>query len=198
MPQRAWTEAADPGGSPIRAGERLRARREHPVTLAERLQDEMKNAMRARDELRRDTLRMALSAAHNVEVAQRRPLTDEELLTVLSKEVKSRRESIEAYEKAGRPDLADKERAEAAILADFLPQPLSEDELRTMVQAAILQTGATSARDMGKVMGVLSQQTRNRADGKTVSGMVAQELARADLAAHEPAHEPTHADAGSH
>jgi uncharacterized protein YqeY len=144
--------------------------------------------MRTRDELRRETLRMALSAAQNAEKAARRPLTDDEMLSVFSKEVKSRRESIEAYEKAGREDLAGKERAEAAILAEFLPQPLSEDELRDIVRAAIAESGAASARDMGKVMGLLSPRTRNRADGRTVSAMVAQELARADLASHAGTH----------
>jgi hypothetical protein len=134
--------------------------------------------MRERDELRRDTLRMALSAAHNAEKLARRPLTDEEMLSVFTKEVKSRRESIDAYEKAGREDLASKERREVAILSDFLPQQLSEDELRDMVRAAIAESGATSARDMGKVMGLLSPRTRNRADGRIVSAMVGQELAR--------------------
>jgi uncharacterized protein YqeY len=144
--------------------------------------------MRARDELRRETLRMALSAAQNAEKAARRPLTDDEMLSVFSRDVKSRRESIEAYEKAGREDLAAKERAEAAILAEFLPQPLGEDELRDMVRAAIAESGASSARDMGKVMGLLSPRTRNRADGRAVSALVAQELARADLASHAGTH----------
>ena len=149
------------------------------MTLQERIQDDVRTAMRDRDELRRDTLRMALAAAHNAEVAQRRPLTDDELLGILSKEVKSRRESVEAYETAGREDLAQKERAEAVILSEYLPQPLSEDELRALVRAAIAETGASSPRDLGRVMGVLSPRTRNRADGKAVSSMVAGELAAA-------------------
>lgn len=135
--------------------------------------------MRKRDELRRDTLRMALSSAQNAEKAARRPLTDDEMLSVFTKEVKSRRESIEAYEKAGREDLASRERREAEILGEFLPQQLNEDELRAMVHAAIAESGATSARDMGKVMGILAPRTRNRADGRQVSAMVSQELARA-------------------
>jgi uncharacterized protein YqeY len=151
---------------------------EHRLTLQERLQAEVRTAMRDHDELRRDTLRMALSAAHNAEVAQRRPLTDDEIATILTKEVKSRRESVDAYENAGRRDLADKERREAAILTEFLPQPLTLDELRDMVRAAIARTGASTPRDLGKVMGVLSPQTRNRADGKVVSTMVGEELAR--------------------
>ncbi|MEA2621683.1 MAG: uncharacterized protein QOH61_593 [Chloroflexota bacterium] len=147
--------------------------------------------MRNRDELRRDTLRMALSAAHNQEVALRRPLTEDELLSVVGRELKGRRESIEAYEKGGRMDLADKERAEAAILGEYMPQQLTEDELRDMVREAIAESGATSARDIGKVMGLLSPRTRNRAEGKTVSAMVAQELARTDLASHAGSHPPS-------
>ncbi len=145
----------------------------------------MTTAMREHDDLRRDTLRMAIAAAYNAEKAARRPLTDDEFIGVLARETKTRRESIEAYEKAGRPDLAAKERAESDILAEYLPAALSEDELRAMVREAIAQTGATSARDLGKVMGIVSKQTKGRADGKAVSGMVAQELARQDVAAHD-------------
>jgi uncharacterized protein YqeY len=155
------------------------------VNLAERLQSELKNAIKEHDDLRRDTLRMVIASAYNAEKAARRPLTDDELLGVLSREVKMRRESIDAFEKAGRDDLASKERKEVAILGDFLPAPLSEDELRSMVRAAIDETGASSARDLGRVMGVLSPRTRGRADGRAVSAMVAQELARADLASHD-------------
>ena len=155
------------------------------MTLADTLQAAMTTAMREHDDLRRDTLRMAIAAAYNAEKAARRPLTDDEFIGVLARETKTRRESIEAYEKAGRPDLAAKERAESDILAEYLPAALSEDELRAMVREAIDQTGATSARDLGKVMGIVSKQTKGRADGKAVSGMVAQELARQDVAAHD-------------
>lgn len=154
------------------------------MSLADRLQTDMRDAMRDGDALRRDTLRMVLSAAHNAQVAARRPLTDDELLAVLAKEAKTRRESIEAFTSAGRADLADKERAEADIIAAYLPAALTEDELRVMVGEAIVATGATSARDLGKVMGTLSPRIRGRADGRLVSGLVAQELARLDLAAH--------------
>lgn len=154
------------------------------MSLADRLQADMKDAMRDGDALKRDTLRMVLSAAHNAQVAARRPLTDVELLGVLAKEAKTRRESIEAFTSAGRTDLADKERAEADIIAVYLPAALTEDELRAMVAEAIASTGATSARDLGKVMGALSPRIRGRADGKQVSGLVAQELAKLDLVAH--------------
>ena len=145
----------------------------------------MTAAMRSQDAFRRDTLRMVVAAAYNAAKAARRPLSDDEVIGVLSREVKTRRESVEAYEKAGRDELAARETAEIAIIAEFLPQPLSDEELRAMVVAAADEAGATSARDLGRVMGLLAPRTRGRADGKLVSGLVAAELARRDLAAHE-------------
>ncbi len=141
--------------------------------------------MRGGDALRRDTLRMAVSAAYNVEKRNQHPLTDDEFLAVLTREVKTRRESVEAYRAAGRTDLADKEQAEIDILATYLPQALSEAELGALIDEGIAATGATSARDLGKVMGWLSPRTRGRADGKVVSGLVAQRLAQADVAGHD-------------
>jgi uncharacterized protein YqeY len=141
--------------------------------------------MRGGDALRRDVLRMAVSAAYNVEKRQGTPLTDDELVTVLAREVKTRRESVDAFRGGGREDLATKEEAEIAILAEYLPAALSESDLAALVDQGIDETGATSARDLGKVMGWLSPRTRGRADGKVVSGMVAAALARADLAGHD-------------
>jgi uncharacterized protein YqeY len=141
--------------------------------------------MRGGDALRRDVLRMVANAAYNVEKRNQRPLGDDEFMAVLTREVKTRRESVEAYEKAGRQDLADKEQAEIDILAEYLPQPLSEAEVAALVEEAIAATGASSARDMGKVMGWLTPRTRGRADGKVVSGLVAGALARSDLAVHD-------------
>jgi len=157
------------------------------VTLADQIQTSLTAAMRSQDALRRDTLRMVTAAAYNAEKAARRPLTDDEYLTVLTREVKTRRESVEAYEQGGRQDLAARERAEIAIIAEFLPQPLTDVELQAMVAAAVDETGASSARDLGRVMAVLTPRTRGRADGKVVSGLVAQELAKRDLASHEHA-----------
>jgi uncharacterized protein YqeY len=141
--------------------------------------------MRGGDALRRDVLRMAVSAAYNVEKRQGTPLTDDELVTVLAREVKTRRESVDAFRAGGREDRASKEEAEIAILAEYLPAALSESDLAALVDQGIDATGATSARDLGKVMGWLSPRTRGRADGKVVSGMVAAALARADLAGHD-------------
>jgi uncharacterized protein YqeY len=141
--------------------------------------------MRGGDALRRDVLRMATSAAYNVEKKNQHPLTDDEFLAVLAREVKTRRESVDAFTKAGRQDLADKEQSEIDILSEYLPQALTEDEIRALIAQGIAETGATSARDLGKVMGWLSPRTRGRADGKVVSGLVAQALASADLVAHD-------------
>jgi len=141
--------------------------------------------MRGRDSLRRDVLRMAANAAYNVEKRNQQPLTENEFLAVLTREVKTRRESVEAYDNGGRADLAAKEQAEIDILTEYLPQPLGEAEIGALVDEAIAATGASSARDMSKVMGWLTPRTRGRADGKVVSGLVASALARADLAVHD-------------
>jgi uncharacterized protein YqeY len=151
--------------------------------------------MRSGDSLRRDVLRMATNAAYNVEKRNQRDLTEDEFLAVLTREVKTRRESVEAYANAGRQDLAAKEQAEIEILAEYLPQALTEAEIATLIDEAIAATGAASARDLGKVMGWLSPRTRGRADGKVVSGLVASALARVDLAAHD-GDEPHRAQTG--
>jgi uncharacterized protein YqeY len=141
--------------------------------------------MRGGDSLRRDVLRMAANAAYNVEKRNQQPLSEDEFLAVLTREVKTRRESVEAFDKAGRADLAAKERAEIDILTEYLPQALPDDEIDSLIAEAIAATGASSARDMGKVMGWLAPKTRGRADGKVVSGRVASALARADLSTHD-------------
>ncbi len=141
--------------------------------------------MRGGDALRRDVLRMASSAAYNVEKRNQTPLTEDEYLAVLAREVKTRRESVDAYTKAGRADLAGKEQSEIDILSEYLPEALTEAEVAALIDEAIASTGASTARDMGKVMGWLSPRTRGRVDGKAVSGQVASALARADLAAHD-------------
>jgi hypothetical protein len=141
--------------------------------------------MRSGDALRRDTLRMAENAIYNAEKRDRRTYPDDEVAAILAKEVKTRRESVEAFEKGNRPDLVAREQAEIAILAEFLPQALTEAELEALVAQAIAETGAASPRDMGKVMGWLSPRTRGRADGKVLSGLVASSLARANLASHD-------------
>lgn len=154
--------------------------------------------MRSGDALRRDTLRLAENAIYNAEKRDRRAYAEDEIAVILAKEVKMRRESIEAFEKGGRPDLVAKEVAEIDILSEFLPQGLSAPELAALVSEAISATGASSPRDMGKVMGWLTPRTRGRADGRTLSGMVATSLASNDLARHDGAgHMPGTTDGGA-
>ena len=158
------------------------------MTLRERLHDDTTAAMRSGDALRRDTLRMVQNAIYNIEKSKRITLSEDDILGVVTREVKTRRESVEAFRKGGREDLAGKEEAEIAILADYLPKALTDDELRALVEEAVTATGAASARDLGRVMGWLAPRTRGRADGRVASGMVAQALARADLSTHEAGH----------
>ena len=149
------------------------------MSLSQRLEAAMRDAMRARDEQRTQTLRMAMAAAHNEKIAKRRDLTDDEVVDVLTKQVKQRRESIAMYRDAGREDRAESEEAEAAILAEFMPQQLSEAEVEELARAAISETGAASPGDLGRVMGSLSPRTRGRADGRLVSEVVRRLLAEA-------------------
>jgi uncharacterized protein YqeY len=154
------------------------------VTLSNRLQQDLTTAIRDRDELRRDTLRMVIAAAYNSQKAAGRELSDDEVIGVLTREVKTRRESVEAYTNGGRPEQAAKEQAEIEIISNYLPAQIDEAELARLVAGAVDESGATSPRDMGKVMAVLMPRVRGRADGKQVSALVAQELAKRDLAGH--------------
>jgi uncharacterized protein YqeY len=158
------------------------------LTLRERLKDDTTAAMRSGDALRRDVLRMVQNAIYNIDKAKRTTMSDDEIVGVISREVKTRRESVEAFRAGGREDLATKEEAEIAILRDYLPEAMSDEELRKLVDEGVAATGASSARDLGKVMGWLSPKIRGRADGKVASGLVAQALARVDVAAHDTGH----------
>ena len=149
------------------------------MSLRERILSDITAAMRSGDSLRRDTLRMAESAIYNAEKRERRTYSDDEVAAVIAREVKTRRESIEAFRKGGREDLAAKEEAEIAILADFLPEQLSGEQIAALVSEAIAATAAAGPRDMGKVMGWLAPRTRGRADGRLVSQAVGKALAAA-------------------
>ena len=142
------------------------------MTLQDRIESAMRDAMRARDERRTQTLRMAMSAAHNRQIEAGRALTDEDYVEILGKQVKQRRESIEAFRSGGREAMAANEEAEAAILAEFLPEQLSSDELERIVRAAIAETRASSPADLGRVMGRVVPETKGRADGKAISDLV--------------------------
>jgi uncharacterized protein YqeY len=142
------------------------------MSLSDRLQAAMRDSMRARDAQRTDTLRMAMAAAHNLKIERRRDLTDDEVVDVLTRQVKQRRESIEMYRAGGREDRAAAEEAEAAILAEFLPEQLDEADVEALARAAIAETGASTPADLGRVMGRLAPQTRGKADGRLVSDIV--------------------------
>lgn len=149
--------------------------------LKDRLRTDLTAAIKARDEVRSSTLRMVLTAVSNAEVAgkESRELADEDVIAVLAAEAKKRREAAEAFEQAGREEMAAKERAEADVLADYLPAPLTEQEVADLVTSAIAQTGAAAEgmRAMGKVMGVVSPQVKGRADGAAVAAEVRRQLA---------------------
>lgn len=137
-----------------------------------KLSEALKAAMVAKDTVRRDVIRLMQSAVKQIEVDERKTLTNEDVLTILQKEVKKRRESAEEARKAGRDDIANGEETEIAIIEQFLPQQLSRAEIEVLVRDAIAQTGATSAKEMGKVMGVLMPKTKGVADGKLVNEVV--------------------------
>jgi len=155
------------------------------VNLRDRIQTDVTAAMRSGDALRRDVLRMVQNSAYAIEKREHRSLTDEELLGVLAREVKTRRESVDAFRKGSREDLAAKEESEIAILQEFLPQQLNDAEMQTLIDEAVAATGAASARDMGKVMGWLSPRTKGRADGRVVSQVVGSALANLAAAGTE-------------
>ncbi len=147
------------------------------MPLKEALTNDLKDAMRQRDAVRRDTIRLLLSAIGYEEKAKRTDaLDDDAVMQVLSRQAQQRRDSIEAYQKGDRPDLVAKEEAELAIVVQYLPQPLSEDEIAAIVQSAIADVNAAGPQDMGKVMGKVMPQVRARADGKQVSALVNQTL----------------------
>ena len=142
--------------------------------LKERLKSDLTEAIRARDEVRAGTIRMALTSITNEEVAgkEARILTDAEIITVLSREAKKRREAAEAYDSAGSKERGDRERAEGLVIAEYLPSQLSESELQEMIKAAIVETGVSGPSGMGQVMKILSPKIAGRADGSKVSAAV--------------------------
>jgi hypothetical protein len=142
--------------------------------LKEKLQSDLTDAIRSRAEVKSGTIRMLLAAITNEEVSGKssRVLNDAEIVTVLSREAKKRREAVEAYVAAKRTDLADKEKAEGDVIAQYLPAQLSEDEIKKMIADAIAETGASGPAGMGLVMKILSPKIAGKADGGVVSGLV--------------------------
>jgi len=146
------------------------------MSLKEQLNESMKQAMRARDELRLSTVRMVRSVIQNREIEKKQELDDQGVRDVISTLVKQRRESIRLYEEGNRQDLADKEKAELEVLLGFLPAQLELAEIRKIVAQAIAEAGVTSVRDMGRIMKVVAPLTAGRADGKVVSDIVKEQL----------------------
>lgn len=142
------------------------------MSMKSQITDAMKDAMRAKDKPRLGAIRLMLSEVKRIEVDERIEIDDERLLAILDKMIKQRRDSITQYEAAGRDELAAIEIAEIAVIQDFLPTALTEEEINAMIAVAIAETGAESMRDMGKVMGILRAQIQGRADGGAVSGLV--------------------------
>jgi uncharacterized protein YqeY len=147
------------------------------TTLQDRLKDEMKQAMRSKDKPRLGVIRLIMSAIKQIQVDQRVVLDDEQVIVVMDKMLKQRRESIKQYRAAERDDLADVEEAEIAVIQDFLPQALTEAEIAEMVQAAITDSSASSVKDMGKVMGILKPAMQGRADMAVVGAKIKAVLA---------------------
>jgi len=142
------------------------------MNTKKQLENDLKDAMRAGDDLRRRTLRMALSAIKNAEIEQRGQLHEPDIFGILQKEIKSRRESIQDAERAGRSDLVISSQEEITVLESYLPKPLNAEELATLVHEAIAETGASSPNHMGQVMKVLMPRVKGRAEGAEVSQMV--------------------------
>jgi uncharacterized protein len=140
--------------------------------LRDRIADDMRASMKAREQTRVSTLRMLMAAMKNTQVEKGHELDDDEVVDVIAREAKRRRESMEAFEKGGRAELVEKEGAELAVLETYLPERLSEEELAALVDEAIAETGATSPKEMGQVMKAVMPKVKGRADGSAVSAVV--------------------------
>jgi uncharacterized protein len=147
------------------------------VSLIATIEDELKDAMKARDAQRRDALRLILNSLKSSEKELQRPLSDDEELQVLQRERKKRIEAAEAFRAGGREEQAESEENELAVLEEFMPEPLSEDEIEEIVDDAIAEVGATSMSDLGRVMADVMPQIAGRADGSVVSQIVREKLA---------------------
>lgn len=146
------------------------------MKIIERLAEDMKSAMKSGDKVRLNTIRQLRAQLKDAHIAKMDELTEDDAIGVLTNAAKKRKEAIEMYEKGGRPELVEQEKAELAIIRDYLPAPLGADELQRIVDAAIAATGASGMTDLGKVMGKVMAQVKGRADGKLVQQMVRAKL----------------------
>lgn len=147
------------------------------MTLKVQITEDMKTAMRAKDSVRLGAIRLLLSAIKQREVDERIELSDIDVITVIEKMLKQRRDSITAYESANRPDLADVEKFEVTVLQTYLPQQLTEDEVKAILEQVVLDTGAAGVKDMGKVMAAIKPLVAGRADMGKISGLIKTRLA---------------------
>lgn len=146
------------------------------MSLKEKLKEDLKTAMKAKDTVKLSSIRMANSAIRNKEIEVKRELEDSEIEALLASEVKKRREAMEQYKNAGREDLAQKEEAEMAVFMSYMPEQMSEEDLRKIVRETIGETGASGMKDMGAVMKAIMPKVKGRADGSAVNRLVKEEL----------------------
>jgi uncharacterized protein YqeY len=146
------------------------------MSLSDRLNEDMKQAMRGQEKFRLSVIRMVRSSIKNVEIDLRRSLEDNEVLDILNRELKQRKDSLQDFEKAGRDDLVEALKVEIEIIAEYMPTQLTEDEITVIVKQTIQETGASTKADMGKVMGALMPKVKGRSDGKLVNQVVQQLL----------------------
>lgn len=146
--------------------------------LKEKLQQDVKDALKSGDRKKRMVLGMVLSAIKNKEIEKRGELSEEDIVAVIASEIKKRRDSLDQYQKGGRLDLAEQEKKEAEMLMAYMPEQMSEDEVRAEVKKAVSETGANNMKEMGKVIGAVMTKVKGKADGQIVSQMVKEELSK--------------------
>jgi|SRR3989338_457253 len=150
----------------------------HLPMLKEKIQQEMKDALKSGDSQKRTLLGMVLSAVKNKEIEKRSELTDEDVIGVISSEIKKRKDATEQFEKGGRPELAEGERKEAETLMTYMPEQMSEEDIRNEIKKTITETGAKDVKEMGKVIGAVMAKIKGKADGQVVSRIVKEELSK--------------------
>src|SRR3989344_2716080 len=146
------------------------------MNMLEKIQADLRESMKAKDEVKVSTLRFLISAIHNAKIEKGQDLTDEDIVGVIQKQIKQRKESIEGFEQGGRADLVEKEKKELAILQEYLPAQLSSSEIEEIIDIVVKELSASTPSDMGKVMGKLSQELKGKADMSEVSSIVRQKL----------------------
>ena len=146
------------------------------MTLKQKLQEDLKTSMKNKDTLRKSVITLIRSSIKQVEVDKRIELNDDDIIDIISKQLKQRNDSLEQFLDAGREDLVEETRSEIEVLKEYLPQQLSEEELNEIVKQTISEVGATSMKDMGKIMSVIKPKTKRRADGKLINKLVKENL----------------------